>query len=98
MLIACAAVTTDPSEAGGLGAAFEQIRSAPFGHFLPIAIALGLVGFAIENFFEAGYRIVPRLRDPDTRTMAMKARAEAERAKTEAEGKARRATSRPAPE
>jgi hypothetical protein len=93
VLVTYAAVTTDPSEAGGLGAAFEQIRSAPFGRFLLIAIALGLVGFAIENFIEARYRIVPRLRDPDTQTMAMKARAEAERAKNKAEGKARRATS-----
>jgi hypothetical protein len=93
VLIAYAAVTTDPSEAGGLGAAFEQIRSAPFGRFLLIAVALGLVGFAVENFIEAKYRIVPRLRDPDTQTMAMHAKAEAERAKNKAEGKARQATS-----
>jgi hypothetical protein len=88
LLIGYAAWTVDASEAGGLGAAFEQIRQAPFGRFLLIGIALGLVAFAVENFVEAVYRVVPRLRDPDTQTMAMRARAEAEKAK----GKARRAT------
>jgi hypothetical protein len=95
VLITYAAITTNPSEAGGVGAAFEQIRSAPFGRILLIVIALGLIAFAVENFIEAIYRTVPRLRDPDTRTMAMqsKAKAEARRVKAKAEGKARRATS-----
>ncbi|MDG4647661.1 DUF1206 domain-containing protein [Roseibacterium sp. SDUM158017] len=93
VLIAYAAFTLDPSEAGGVGAAFEQIRAAPFGRILLIVIALGLIGFGIENFIEAIYRVVPKLRDPDTQTMAMHARAEAERAKRKAEGKARRAVS-----
>jgi hypothetical protein len=89
VLIGYAAFTLDPSEAGGLGAAFEQIRQAPFGRILLIAVALGLVAFAVENFIEAIYRVVPRLRDPDTKTMAMHAEAEAKRATA----KVRRATS-----
>lgn len=92
-LIVYAALTVDPSEAGGLGAAFEQIRQAPFGRILLVVIAAGLVAFAVENVIEAIYRVVPRLRDPDTKTMAMHAEAEAKRAKAKAEGKARRATS-----
>jgi hypothetical protein len=79
-LITYAAITTDPSEAGGVGAALEQIRSAPFGRFLLIVVGLGVVAFAVENAIEALYRTVPKLRDPDTRTMAMSARAKAERA------------------
>jgi hypothetical protein len=98
VLIGYAAFTTDPSQAGGIGAAFEQIRSAPFGRILLIVIALGLIAFAVENFIEAAYRVVPRLRDPDTQTMAMHAKAEAERAKRKAEGGAREAKNKAARE
>jgi hypothetical protein len=93
VLITYAAITTDPSQAGGVGAALEQIRSAPFGRFLLIAIGLGVIGFAIENVIEAIYRVVPKLRDPDTQTMAMSAEAKAKRAGRQAAGQARRATS-----
>lgn len=92
VLIGYAAWTLDATQAGGLGAAFEQVRQAPFGRILLVAIALGLVAFAVENFVEAVYRVVPRLRDPDTKTMAMQAEAEAARVKAHAKDQARRAT------
>lgn len=62
--------TADPSQAGGLGQAFEAVRAQPFGRILLGALAIGLVGFAIYCFAEARYRIVPRCASPDTKTLA----------------------------
>ncbi len=62
--------TADPSQAGGLGQAFEAVRAQPFGRIMLGALAIGLVGFAIYCFAEARYRIVPRCASPDTKTLA----------------------------
>lgn len=86
VMICYAAMTTDASEASGLGAALHEIRSAPFGRILPGVIALGLIGFAVENVVEAIYRIVPRRAGSDVMSLAR-------HAKLEAEGKIRQATS-----
>lgn len=92
-LILSAAWTYDPSQAGGVGAAFSEIRSAPFGRILLIAVALGLVAFAIENFIEAVYRVVPRIADDSMQSIASAAESEARKASGKVEGAARRASS-----
>lgn len=65
-----AGVTADPSQAGGMATAFETVRAQPFGRILLIALALGLVAFAIYCFVEAVYRIVPRARQGNTQSLA----------------------------
>lgn len=84
-MIVVAALTTDPSQAGGVGEALHKIRSMTFGRILLGAIGLGLVGFAIENLVEAIYRIIPRRAGSDVMTLAR-------RAKMKAEGKLDNAT------
>ncbi|EIE52049.1 DUF1206 domain-containing protein [Salipiger aestuarii] len=83
-LIFYAGLTHDSGQAGGVGAALGEIRSAPYGGILMGVIAAGLVGFGVENFVEAAYRIIPRRSGPDVMTLAR-------RAKLEAEGKLREA-------
>ncbi|GGB29834.1 DUF1206 domain-containing protein [Allosediminivita pacifica] len=82
VLIVMAALTHDPSQAGGVGAALDRIRSAAFGRILLAAIAVGLIGFAIENFVEAVYRIVPARAGDDVQTLARRAKQKAEAAAT----------------
>ena len=62
-----AALQADPSEARGIGAALDYLRSLAFGWLLLALIALGLLGFAVENLVEAVYRIVPGANPPDLR-------------------------------
>lgn len=76
--------TSDPSEAGGLAQAFEKVRQAAFGRVLLGLLALGMIGFAIECFIEAAYRIVPARAGPGVVTLAARARAGASRATSEA--------------
>ncbi len=84
-LIFYAGMTHDPAQAGGVGTALSEIRSAPYGRILMGAVAAGLIAFGIENFVEAAYRIVPRRSGDDVMTFAR-------RAKLKAEGKLRQAT------
>jgi hypothetical protein len=65
-----AALTHDPNAAAGLGEALNSLRSVAFGRVLLAGAGLGLVGFALYNFVEAGYRVIPRLAPPDLRTLA----------------------------
>ncbi|NUH66132.1 DUF1206 domain-containing protein [Sulfitobacter sp. S0837] len=64
-----AALTSNPEQAGGLGEALQSLRSVAYGRFLLGGAGLGLIGFAIYNFVEAGYRVVPKFSDPDIRTL-----------------------------
>ncbi|WP_300052238.1 DUF1206 domain-containing protein [Sulfitobacter sp.] len=64
-----AALTANPSQAGGLGEALQSLRGMAFGRFLLGGAGLGLIGFAVYNFVEAGYRVVPKFSDPDIRTL-----------------------------
>lgn len=73
-----AGMTVDPSEAGGVSTALDQIRSAAFGRILLGVVAVGLIGFAVENFIEAAYRIVPRRSGDDAMTLARRAKLKAE--------------------
>ncbi|MCE0504912.1 DUF1206 domain-containing protein [Roseivivax sp. GX 12232] len=78
-LIISAGFTTSPENAGGIGAALGELRAAPFGRILLGVVALGLLGFALENLVEAKYRIVPARAGPDVQTLASRAKAEARR-------------------
>lgn len=86
VLMGYAALTTDPSQAGGIGDALTQVRSAPFGRVLLAVIGAGVLGFALENAVEARYRIVPARAGSDVETMAMRAKAKAKNKAREATG------------
>ncbi len=77
-MICYAAATVDPSQAGGMGAVFDQIRVAPFGRVLLGLMGLGLVAFAVENVIEGAYRVIPRRAGDDVMTLAQRARLKAE--------------------
>ena len=62
--------TADPSQAGGMGVAFEAVRGVIFGRILLMALSLGLVAFAVYCFVEAVYRIIPRCGTASTKTLA----------------------------
>ena len=66
--------THDPSEAGGVEQALATVRGAAFGRVLLGLLGLGLLGFAIENFIEAAWRIVPARTDATVTSLAAKAR------------------------
>lgn len=68
-----AALNADPEQAGGLGQALQSLREAAFGRFLLAGAGLGLLGFALYNFVEAKYRIIPRIAGPDVKTLAKRA-------------------------
>ncbi|MCC1495003.1 DUF1206 domain-containing protein [Cognatishimia sp. F0-27] len=80
VFILFAAMASDASEAGGLGAVFGEVRSQPYGRILLGALALGLLAFAAENFIEAIYRIVPRRAGDEIETLASRMKREARHA------------------
>ena len=64
-----AALTADPSQAGGLGQALSDLRGAAYGRILLGIAALGLIAFALYNFVEAAYRVVPKINGTDVTTL-----------------------------
>ncbi|QFU08901.1 hypothetical protein PARPLA_01964 [Rhodobacteraceae bacterium THAF1] len=70
VLIAYAAWTYNPSEAGGLGGVFGWLSGQPYGQILIGVLTLGLLCFALFCAVNAVYRIVPRASDPDIQTLA----------------------------
>lgn len=70
VLILSAALTADPNEAGGVGAALGEIRDLTFGRVLLVVISTGLLAFALENAIEAAYRFVPRRSGEDVSSLA----------------------------
>ena len=58
ILVIDAAVTYQPSKAGGIDKALLTLRSQPFGEFLLILAALGLVIFGVYGLCEARWRKV----------------------------------------
>jgi hypothetical protein len=58
ILVIDAAVTYKPSEAGGIDTALLTLRNQPFGEFLLIIAALGLITFGIYGLCEARWRKV----------------------------------------
>jgi len=51
-----AALQTDPSEAKGLGGALTTLAQQPFGPWLLLVVALGLVAYGVYCFVNARYR------------------------------------------
>lgn len=78
--IAWAGWTSESSEAGGLGQAFETVRSAPFGAVLLTIAGIGMVRYAVYCVIEAVCRILPSQMGGDVSTLAAKAKAESKRA------------------
>jgi Domain of Unknown Function (DUF1206) len=66
--------THDASEAGGLEQAFSTVHAAAYGRVLLGVLGIGVLGFAIENFIEAAYRVVPAREGGDVATLAARAR------------------------
>jgi hypothetical protein len=58
VLVIEAAVTYQPSKAGGVDKALLTVRGQPFGEFLLILAALGLIIFGIDGLCEARWRKV----------------------------------------
>jgi sulfite exporter TauE/SafE len=53
-----AAITFNASKAGGLDTSLHTLRNAPFGEFLLILAALGLIAFGLYGLAEARWRRV----------------------------------------
>lgn len=68
-----AALRADPSQAGGLGQALGQLQRLSYGWVLLAGAGLGLLAFALYNFVEAKYRVVPRIDGPNVKTLAKEA-------------------------
>lgn len=58
VLVVVAAVTHKASESGGIDKALQTLRNQPFGEFLTLAAALGLVIFGVYGLCEARWRKV----------------------------------------
>ena len=58
ILVIEAAVTYQPSTAGGIDQALLTLRNQPFGEFLLILAALGLIIFGVYGLCEARWRRV----------------------------------------
>lgn len=56
LLLIQAAVQSDPDEAKGLGGALQTLAEEPFGQWLLIIIAVGLVAYAIHLLILSRYR------------------------------------------
>ena len=76
--------TSDPSEAGGLEQAFATVHGAAFGRVLLAILGVGVMAFAVENFVEAAYRVVPARAGADVATLAARARGAARSAGAQA--------------
>ncbi len=72
-----AAMTTDPSQAGGLGKTFQWLSQQAYGRVLVGVLCAGLLAFAFFCYVNAGYRIVPRAAGDDTTTLARRLKAAA---------------------
>jgi uncharacterized protein DUF1206 len=57
-LVIGAAVTFDASKAGGLDTSLHTLRNQPFGEFLLIIAAIGLIAFGLYGLAEARWRRV----------------------------------------
>ncbi|MFJ7288411.1 DUF1206 domain-containing protein [Curtobacterium sp. NPDC098951] len=55
VLVAVAAVRSDPDQATGLDGAFDALRSMPGGAFVLVVIGIGFIAFGVYSFFRARY-------------------------------------------
>lgn len=58
ILLAVAAIQRRPDEATGLDAALKGLAAQPYGPYLLIAVAIGLVAYGVFCFFDARYHRV----------------------------------------
>ncbi|WP_116082184.1 DUF1206 domain-containing protein [Tropicimonas sp. IMCC34011] len=72
-LLVNAAISANPSEAGGMEAAFGWLSQQAYGRVLVTALALGLLCFAFFCFVNAAYRIVPKAAGPNITSLARQA-------------------------
>ncbi len=56
VLVVKAALDHDPNKAGGLDVALRSVAAAPYGKFLLLAAAAGLICFGLYSFAESRYR------------------------------------------
>lgn len=80
MLICYAALQANASEAGGLGSAFDWLQGQVYGRVLVGLLCLGLLGFSLFCFVNAGYRIIPKAADRGIESLGARLRAAAENA------------------
>ncbi|MBM9595647.1 DUF1206 domain-containing protein [Roseitranquillus sediminis] len=78
LLFVYAALQADPSEAGGVGEAFQWLSQQAYGQILVAVVCIGLLGFAIFCFVNAAYRIVPKVAGDDVETLAARLKDKAE--------------------
>ncbi|PZE79748.1 hypothetical protein DEI91_15115 [Curtobacterium sp. MCBD17_032] len=55
VLVAVAAVRSDPEQASGLDGAFDALRSMPGGSVVLVVVGLGFAAFGVYSFFRARY-------------------------------------------
>ncbi len=60
----------DADQAGGLDQTFDWLSDQVYGQILVTFLCVGLLGFALFLFVNAAYRTVPRLSDPDIKSLA----------------------------
>ncbi|WP_299681463.1 DUF1206 domain-containing protein [uncultured Roseobacter sp.] len=70
LLIVYAALLADPSQAGGLGAAFDWLRDQVYGRILVMALCVGLLAFAVFCAVNAAFRIVPKAADDSVESVS----------------------------
>jgi Domain of Unknown Function (DUF1206) len=58
ILLGVAAVRHNPDEATGLDAALKGLAAQPYGPYLLIAVAVGIVAYGVFCFFDARYHRV----------------------------------------
>ncbi|MGZ9810707.1 DUF1206 domain-containing protein [Pseudoroseicyclus sp. H15] len=80
LLIALAALQHDPSQAGGVGSAFDWLYAQPYGRLLVGVLCIGLLGFAVFCFVNAFYRIVPKAAGPGVESVSTRLEAKARQA------------------
>ena len=83
--IAYAGWTANPNEAGGMGKSFSWLSGQVYGQLLVTAVCIGLAGFALFCFVNAGCRIVPKAAGDDVNTLAEKAKDAGREAKRKAQ-------------
>lgn len=79
-LILYAALSSDTSQTGGMGSAFEWLGKQAYGRVLVAVLCVGLLGFSLFCFVNAAYRIVPKASDGSVQSLATKMRQSAEKA------------------
>ncbi len=67
-----AALFGDPEQAGGMDQVFEFLGAQVYGQIIVAAVCVGLLGFALFCFVNAGYRIIPRVADDGIETLGAK--------------------------